>query len=135
MQGKLNLVCRYNLAQAYFETGWNDKGILELEKTLEIDPGHLQAILVLAAKRIFRGDLPGAESLLVGANERFPDHPSLRNLLARIRMKEGREEEARRLWQESLQLNPDQPEVRAQLQALSGNEKEPDRVTGGGSRR
>lgn len=124
---------RYNLAQAYFETGRNQEGIRELERVLESEAGHLQTILALAARRIDGGDLPGAESLLAKAREQSRDNPSLRNLLARIRMKEGREEDARRLWSESLQLDPDQPEVRAQLQALSGEEREPGRVNGGGS--
>jgi tetratricopeptide (TPR) repeat protein/predicted AlkP superfamily phosphohydrolase/phosphomutase len=109
---------RHNLALAYLETGREADGILELENVLEIEPGHLASLLRLAAERIRRAELESAESLLQEAIRRYPDQSAARNLFGHLRLTEGRTEEARQWWEDSLRLNPAQPEVRASLQKL-----------------
>ncbi|MBI4161208.1 MAG: tetratricopeptide repeat protein [Acidobacteria bacterium] len=110
---------RYNLAIAYLETGREGEGIQELEKTLQFDPSHLSALLRLARERTRRGEAAEAEDLLRRAREAHPGRPEPLNLLARIRLGAGRREEARRFWEDSLRLDPDQPEVRREMETLS----------------
>ncbi len=109
---------RYNLALAYLEQGLMDKGFRELQELLRIDPGHLAALLTLANHRMAMGDLPEAETLLLQACDRHPEQPVPRNLLGRIYVRQGREGDARRSFEESLRLDSDQPRIQEELQSL-----------------
>jgi tetratricopeptide (TPR) repeat protein len=64
------------------------------------------------------GDWDGAERVLLRARDEFPDSPELLNELAKVVHVQGRAGEARRHWEDSLQLNPEQWEVHERLGML-----------------
>lgn len=75
----------------------------------------------LGAERHRRGDLSGAAAHYLRALQAAPDDPHVRQLLGRVRLRQGRRGEALRLFEESLRLDPDQrdaPWLRRQVRRL-----------------
>jgi tetratricopeptide (TPR) repeat protein len=132
----------YNLARAYFATGQTVDGEASLRKTLEFDPKHVEALLLLAELMNSRERADEANkyaslalqeepdnlnavrlnaSLLAARSDREAVRPLLDQLLAKDsenpntlsfagRLEFGlydRPEQARRLIEQALELNPD----------------------------
>jgi len=94
---------RYNLGVALFLRVKQDREHLELWENLADDEQYAEEAIVA----------------LEGAIEADPGFIQAYNNLARLYALRGRKAEALRTWRKSLELKPDQPDVRADLEMYS----------------
>ncbi len=101
----------------------------ELERTLELSPGHLDALsakgtLLVKLPRVLGGDLERGEQLLQRVLQRAPKAVNARLALARVQYKRGRHQEALTLASDALAIAQKHkraafiPEAKAMLQQL-----------------
>jgi len=81
-------------------------------------PAKIDILLVLAEALREAGRFDRAVEVLEAAVSRFGVNTFVLNALGECHLGRGREQEARAVWEKSLELNPDQPALRRSLEAL-----------------
>ena len=111
-----------DFALAYLEKGEGQRAIVVLEEGRRRFPKSYTITVNSGTVLANAGDFSAAAAAFRRAIELAPDTTVARNNLALILLQGGGavgdREEGRRLLQESLEINPDQPEVRRFLQSL-----------------
>ena len=83
----------------------------KLRQWIEIKPGDAFATWHLARAVYALDEFGEAESMLEDLTARFPQRRGILNLLGRSQFKNGKREEAIEAWQQSLELDEDQPAI------------------------
>jgi cellulose synthase operon protein C len=93
----------------------NTQAMQEAQKALEIDPGNVDAILLVASKRVSEGDANGALKLLDAASG---DDPRVSILKAQVLFRNGNLSQAEQLLKDLISKYPQQSNLRNQLVEL-----------------
>ncbi len=97
---------RFNLATALVQRGREEDGVLELRRTLAIDPGWTEARIQLGGVLMLLGRYPEAEPELRRAVTEKPAEPEALFDLAELLWRTGRREEARDWYRRFLGVAP-----------------------------
>jgi adenylate cyclase len=95
------------LGQVRDFTGRHESAVELFEQALRLDPEHDLTLHFLGRAQMARGDYQAAERNLCLRLERVPQSDMTRAYLASVYGSTGRPEQARRLWKEMLEINPD----------------------------
>ncbi|MGH9750834.1 MAG: tetratricopeptide repeat protein [Candidatus Polarisedimenticolia bacterium] len=109
---------RHNLGLALIRQGSWSPGEAELRRVIEIDRRYGPAYATLARSLLQRGRGQEAVELLGAATGEVPRDPDLHALLAEAWLRVGRKDQAIAAFERSLNLKPDQPEVRSRLESI-----------------
>ena len=108
-----------NLAGLAITLGDLEQAEMHLGRALELDPRYGDARLNLATVRLARNDRAGAREELLRATEDPRSAAKAWRRIGAIEIEQGRPEEAQRAWRRSLELEPRQPQLRAELERLA----------------
>lgn len=107
------------LARIYDQAGEYPAEVALLEPFLTEETDSVYEIWVTAAAaRLKNGNFAAALDVLDRAMARFGVNTVLLNLTGDVYLEQGRPADARAVWERSLALNTDQPEIKAKLEAL-----------------
>lgn len=98
---------QFLLAHVYSALGERDKALLAVQKTLELDPGHIQARLVSANIKIREGKTGPARDDLAVLEQRAPADPKVLQLKAALSQLEGDPLKASAILEEAFEKFPD----------------------------
>jgi tetratricopeptide (TPR) repeat protein len=111
-----------SLARGYFELGDFQKTVKLLTPFSEETNKTYEAFYMLGRSHQVLGDCGKALAFYLKALSHFGVSVPLLNSLGECHLKLGQKEEALAAWKKSLELNPQQPELKAKMDAL----KKPD---------
>jgi Flp pilus assembly protein TadD len=106
-----NPTARWLYGVALLRTGELEPGIENLERSVELEPGHWQPWSWLGKAHEQRGDLAAAEAAYRRALALEPGFTRGRNRLGRVLVNRGRLAEARAVFDHSIREDPDDPEA------------------------
>lgn len=107
------------LAAGLLATGQGEASTEHLLKALELDPGYQQADALLVLGQLAKKDIPGAIRAAEDYRKRHPDSATPYNLLGRIHAATGKPDEARKAWEQALEVAPGDPGASQSLAALA----------------
>src|SRR5262249_21734576 len=90
-------------------------GMREAQRALEIDPGNVDAVSLIAVKKVADGDADGALKLLDSLHPDANDETRISLLKIQIYVKIGNRPEAINLLRRVISLNPNEPAYRSRL--------------------
>ncbi|MDX5373672.1 MAG: tetratricopeptide repeat protein [Pseudomonadaceae bacterium] len=93
-----------------------------IERAHQLNPEDAATLDSLGWVNYRLGNLEEAERYLRAALARFPDHEVAAHL-GEVLWVQGRQREARKVWSEALQAQPDSPILRSTIKRLTGSEK------------
>ncbi|MBU2895012.1 PEP-CTERM system TPR-repeat protein PrsT [Colwellia sp. D2M02] len=97
-----------NARQGILKLMMNDpSGIDDLKDAVKLDPELVEAELALAFAALQSGDIDQAKSIATSWQEKYPEKAGGSNLMASIAIQQEQYDEAERLLEQSLQLEPD----------------------------
>jgi len=107
------------LAQVYVALDENEKAAAILENFINQEkPAHYETYLT-AGQALFRtGQFEQAISVLDKALNHYGTNINLLNLIGECYLGLGKKEEALAAWQRSLEISPDQPELKKRIQSI-----------------
>ncbi len=116
---EMNFAPAWNdLARIYYQKGKKEKAADLFKKSLDIDENQITVRNQLCEVLLDLQRCDEAVALLKETRQKFPqDLPTLVHL-ARIMQKTGHEDEARQLWGEALEVDPENEAAREALEAL-----------------
>ncbi len=110
-----NFMAHNNLGDAYEAQGLLDEALDQYLKTLEINPGHQNALLNASKIYLKRDRLAQAASFLERALAADPGYGPAQNILGILRLKQNRPDEAFEAWTKAARQSPDSPETQSNL--------------------
>jgi putative PEP-CTERM system TPR-repeat lipoprotein len=87
--------------------GQSDAGIKDLEAAIDLDPGQVQARMMLAMMQLRNRNYPQAMQAASSLRQQLPDSPVPLNLMGAIQAAQGDVAAARATLEEALKLKPD----------------------------
>lgn len=102
---------RLKAARDHALAGRHDNAALLYESILDMSPGHSEALSGLIETRLANGDLEGAQSLLSKATAATGQDPGFLTLAAKIALLSQKHEEAEKLVDRALALDPFHPQA------------------------
>jgi GWxTD domain-containing protein len=112
-----------NLASGFFELGDYQKAVKLLTPFSEKTDEHYDVFFMLGRSHQALGDCAQALAFYQKAFSHFGANILLLNCLGECHLKLGHKEEAISAWKKSLELNPQQPELKAQMDALKEHDR------------
>jgi Flp pilus assembly protein TadD len=106
------------LSEIALDTEEWERALVHLNKLVELDPDSPDANYLMASYWYLNKDYIAARKYAEKARATRPNHADLRNLLGNIYVKLNFRDMAREEYLQALQLEPDRPEFRANLQSL-----------------
>jgi GWxTD domain-containing protein len=113
-----SLLYAMNLASGFFELGDFPKTVKLLTPFSEETDKHYEIFFMLGRSYQALGDCGQALAFYQKALSHFGANVPLLNSLGECHLKLGQKEEAISAWKKSLELNPQQPELKAKMDAL-----------------
>jgi Tfp pilus assembly protein PilF len=108
----------------------NAPAVAEAQKSLEIDSSNIDAIMIMASKKLSEGDADGALKLLDSVPVASKDELRLSLLKVQIFAKKGNLPKAEELLRTAVTKNPQEPNLRTQLVQLYIAERRLDQAEG-----
>lgn len=109
------------LGEVYYRLGYTGDAVQSFQKSLELDPYQLPALLYLAGYHMDNRSWTDATPLLERAMKVAPNDAGIQLNLGICYRGEGRFEEAKRAYNEALRLRPKDPEPYRNLAVLYGD--------------
>jgi Tfp pilus assembly protein PilF len=110
----------HNLGLALLKAGATKEGEEEMRRALAIDPTYAAAYLNLGRSFLDRGKTQEAAELLVEGVKQSPRNADLHAMLGEAALGLGRTEMALASFRRSLEIRPDQPDLRRRAEELAG---------------
>ena len=117
-----NATFYFAMGSAYAKSGKNEEAVPWFEEAIRRRPGYQQALRGLALTLATSGDLTRAAE--VGEKAAATDHPDTTVLtnLGSVYLQQGRNDDARRVLDRALMINPDLPDATTFLGLLASRE-------------